>query len=139
MKRAVVYLVFILFGTVSYGQNSGIDIKYVHSEGGKEWKRMYRPDGKQVHESLEDDIFIFYSNGTFKYDHSGTLNNELSNAKTKTWAYDNQTNILTWEFYLSNGSTKKYAAELTYVDDKRVVMNLSEDGKEPHIVVFIAN
>jgi hypothetical protein len=141
MKRAFLNIIFVLTGLVCFGQvnNSGIDIKYIHSENGKEWKRQVRVDGHQVAKSLEDDVFIFYSSGAFKYDHAGTVSHDLTNAKTKNWSYNNDTNILVWEFYLPNGSVKNYKAELTFLDDNRAVMNLSEDGKEPTIVVLIVN
>jgi hypothetical protein len=141
MKRPFLNIIFVLTGLVCFGQvnNSGIDIKYIHSENGKEWKRQVRVDGHQVAKSLEDDVFIFYSSGAFKYDHAGTVSHDLTNAKTKNWSYNNDTNILVWEFYLPNGSVKNYKAELTFLDDNRAVMNLSEDGKEPTIVVLIVN
>jgi hypothetical protein len=139
MKKVILNIIFMLAFSFSYGQNNGINIKHMHSPEGKEWKRYVRPDGPQVALALEDDVFKFFSNGVFKYDHSGTVSQELNNARTKTWAYDNQTNILSWEFYLSNGAIKKYKAELTYLDEKRAVMNFSEDGKESTIVVLITN
>ena len=139
MKKIVLSLTFILIGVICYGQNEDIDIKYISSSEGKGWIRMERPDNHPIIQTLEDDVFTFYSNGIFKYDHAGTETHELSNAKTKTWSYNKETNILTWEFYLPSGKVKKYAAELTYLDQKRAVMNFSEDGKEPHIVVLIAH
>jgi hypothetical protein len=141
MKRVFLNIIFVLTGLVCFGQvnNSGIDINYLHSENGKEWKRFVRVDGHQVAKSLEDDLFIFYSNGNFKYDHAGTVSQDLADAKTKKWSYNNDTNILVWEFYLPNGTIKNYKAELTFLDNNRAVMNLSEDDKEPTIVVFVVN
>jgi hypothetical protein len=141
MKRLFLNVIFILTGLVGFGQvnNSGIDIKYIHSENGKEWRRLVRVDGHQVAKSLEDDVFIFYTNGAFKYDHAGTVTHDLSNAKTKNWSYNNDTNILVWEFYLPNGTVKNYKAELTFLDNNKAVMNLSEDNKEPTIVVLVVN
>lgn len=139
IKKIVLSLTFILIGVICYGQNEDIDIKYISSVEGKVWKRMHRADGREIVESLKDDLFIFYSNGSFKYDHSGTETAELSNGKTKTWSYNKDTNILTWEFHFPSGASKKYSAELTYLDDKRAVMNFSEGSEEVHIVVFITD
>ncbi len=136
MKKVLLSLVFSLAGILCFGQDSGIDIKYLHSPEGKEWTRFVRPDGDQVAESMEDDVFIFFSSGAFKYDHAGTVTHDLTNIKTKNWTYNNEKNLLTWEFYLPNGTTKKYSAELTFIDEERAVMNLSEDGKENKIVVL---
>lgn len=127
----------MVLGATCFAQNSGVEFKYVHSAEGKQWKRFVRPDGDQVALSLEDDVFTFYSNGNFKYDHAGTVSQELNNARTKNWAYDATTNILSWEFYLTSGVVKKYKAELTYTDENRLVMNISEDGKQSTIVVLI--
>jgi hypothetical protein len=148
MKKVVLSLACILVGIICYGQNDDIDIKYLSSEEGKVWKRMNRGDGYKVAESLNDDLYIFYTDGTFKYDHSGTETPELSSGKTNKWSYDKQTNILSWEFRFPSGVVKKYSAELTYLSDNRVVMNSSEKGKikigegesedeKTHIVVFV--
>ena len=139
MKKVFFILIFIISGTVCFGQNSGIQIKHLHSAEGKQWKRYVRPDGDQVALSLEDDIFTFYSNKSFKYDHAGTVSQELNNARTKTWSYNETTNVVSWEFYLTNGTVKKYKAELTYIDEKRAVMNFSEDDKASTIVVLITD
>jgi hypothetical protein len=136
MKRAVVYIAFILITVTGYGQ---IDIKYIHSENGKSWKRLVRVDGENAPVSLQDDIITFFSNGTFNYEHSGTTGRELNNSKTKTWSYDKETSIIRWEFSTSSGGVKKYSGEITYLDQQRIVMNFSEEGKEPHIAVFTAH
>jgi hypothetical protein len=147
MKKVALNLAFILMGVICYGQNDDIDIKYISSEEGKVWKRMNRVDGYKVAESLNDDLYIFYTDGTFKYDHSGTETPELSNGKTNKWFYDKQTNILSWEFRFPSGVVKNYSARVTYLDDNRVIMNASEKGKtkigeeeedeKTHIVVFV--
>src|ERR1700743_404437 len=95
MKKVVLSLAFILIGIIVYGQNEDIDIKLISSEEGKAWKRMIRSDDRPIAESLKDDRIIFYTNGTFKYDHAGTETREYS-GKTKTWSYDELTSTITW-------------------------------------------
>ncbi len=136
MKRTIIYLVIVMFSSICYGQNTDIDIKYIHSEGGKQWKRVVRVDDEDAPIYLQDDVLTFYSNGTFLYNHAATMPPNLGNAKTKTWSYNKETNVITWEFYLSNGTVKKYTGEITYLDEQKVVMNFSEDGKDTHIAVF---
>lgn len=128
---------FVVTAGVSYAQNTDIDVKYLHSGEGKKWKIMIRPDGYHVPTTMEDDVFIFYSNGLFKHDQSGTTTPDIANARTKNWVYNATTNVVTWEYSLPGGITKKWEAELTFIDQERAVINLSENSKEPNIVVLI--
>jgi hypothetical protein len=136
-KIFLLNIIFIFTVFVAQAQNDEVDIKYLHSAEGKKWIRYTSPDRKPIEKSLHDDVFIFYSNGEFKYDQSETSTPEFANAKTRMWRYNNANNILTMEFYLPNGTTKKYEAQITYIDEKSVVMNLSEDGKENVIEAFV--
>lgn len=128
---------FVVAAGVSYAQNNDIDIKYLHSGEGKKWHVMKRPDGYHVPTTMEDDFFIFYTNGLFKHDQSGTTTPDIANARTKNWVYNTTNNIVTWEYVLPGGTTKKMEAEITYIDQERAVVNLSENSKEPNIVVLI--
>ena len=128
-------IVFVLSGIACFGQNEDIDIKYLSSEEGKDWVIIHRPDGKFIKESLRDDIFTFYTNGTFKYDHAGTQTPE-NNGKTKTWSYDSLTNIVSWEIYLPSGNVKKYEGRIIYLDQGQVIMNFSEDGGKTYTLAL---
>ncbi len=139
MKKGFLCIIAMLFTVISYAQNDEIDIKWLHSTEGKQWKVMVRPDGYQLPTSMTDDLFIFFSNRQFKYDQSGTPTSELLNARTKTWSYNPMNNVVTWEFYMPNGATRKMDAEVTYIDHERAVLNLSENGQDPNIVVLITH
>lgn len=138
MKKIFLYVFFVFSLTLCFGQNPDINIKYLHSAGGKQWKIKVRPDGYQFPASMEDDVFIFYSNNQFKYEQSGTVTEKFLNARTSAWSYNTRNNTVTMEFYLPNGSVSRMEAEVTFIDENRAVMNLSEDRKEPNIVVFVS-
>src|SRR6187402_929468 len=99
MKRVFLSVIFIFAGVLCFAQNGEIDIKHIHSDEGKQWKRYIRPDADPVALSLEDDVFTFFTNGNFKYDQSGTVTQALNLARTKTWSFNKETSILSWEFY----------------------------------------
>jgi hypothetical protein len=139
MKKVFLFGFLILSGALSFGQNPDIDVKHLHSDEGKQWKIMVRTDSYRFPASMEDDVFTFYTTGQFKYDQGNSITEEYTNVRTKTWSYNPKNNVATWEFYLPNGVVKKMEAEITYIDDKKAVLNLSENGKAPNIVVFIAN
>ncbi len=120
---------------ICHAQNSEIDISNLYSAEGKEWKILVRPDGYQVAPSLANDLFVFFPNGKFKSGLPEVATIATENARAKTWAYNPATNILTWESTASGKSTR-LEAEITYIDRGKAVLNLSENGKEPNIVVI---
>ncbi len=141
MKKLFLYAFFVLFTAVSYGQGDdpNTNIKYLHSASGKKWKVMSkdREDSYQLPATMNDDLFIFYSNGQFKYDNAGTPTQGFTSVQTKLWTYNRANRVITWEFYTPSG-TRRMDAELTYIDDGKAVLNVSEDGKDPNIIVFLA-
>jgi hypothetical protein len=139
MKKLILIAFSYLLITYSYGQNDGIDFRFVHSPDGKEWTRMESPDGPLLPDYINNAIFTFYSDGRF----SASGNKSNSNARaittpgeTRKWAYDPKTNILSWELKSPAGELKKYQAEITFVDKDRMVTNLSENGEEAVIFVL---
>jgi hypothetical protein len=134
----VLLLTILSFSLSGYAQDD-INLNFLHSPEGKKWLRSINPDGAELGEAIEDDIFIFFSNGDFEYDQASTINPELGhNMKTKAWRYDPQSGFLSWEFILPNGTVKKFKAEINHLDNSRMILNLAEGDNDPDITVLQA-
>jgi hypothetical protein len=136
MKKVFLCSYFIIQSIICFGQDDEIDIKNLHSIEGKQWKRSINPDGKQFPASMEDDIFVFFSDGTFRYDQNGTESKELANIKVDKWIYDSENHILSWNLILPNGTIRKVSCEIMRLSSDKITMNLSEGASESYLIVF---
>ena len=140
MKRNLFFYFLMLSANFLFGQNSQTalpaEVNFLHSAEGKKWIRSVNPDGEQIPKSMEDDVFIFYSNGKLQYDELDTKTAQLNIISTKTWSYDKETNSIIWETYSSGGVTKKYKGQIVHIDADRLIISLAEGDNDPKVTVY---
>lgn len=136
MKKIVVFcVVFMSVGfTNLFAQ---YDLSLLHSLSGKKWVQKVNPDESKANAKQLSASFTFFSDGTVTAEFGANPSfNGGGTPSRQTWTYGSP--VLHWTV-IENGVVQNYRAEIQVLTADKLVVSLTEPGREDsRSVLFVA-